>query len=93
MPIDIETLESQGREVSERRNNNAQKEVLSFLKRKDNKGKAFMQAEVGEELGMKPQQVRQIMFALAKKDIVVRKEVSYVGKSGKEEDGIFWRLV
>ena len=93
MPIDVETLESQGREVSEQRNKHAQKEVLAFMRMKNNKGKAFMQAEVAAEVGMKPQQVRQIMFALAKKNIVTRKEVSYVNKAGKEEDGIFWRLI
>ena len=93
MPIDVKTLETEGREVTAQKNRPAQETVLGFLRKKENKGQAFMQKEIADEVGMKPQQVRQIMHALMKKNVVTRKTCSYTNDAGKSEDGIFWKLV
>jgi len=90
-PIDVSAMEQNGREVSNIRNAQTQGEVLAFLKK--NKKSAYTQAELGVELGIKPQQARQCCIALQKKGLTTRKEVDVVVASGKTESQIHWRFV
>ena len=90
MPIDVNKLETEGKDVTVVRNSNVQDSVLAFLKK--NKKQAYTQKELGVELGMKPQQARQCCMALLKKDMVVRKAVDVPTESGKTQNQIHWRF-
>jgi transcription initiation factor IIE alpha subunit len=89
MPIDVEELVSKGKDVSTIRNRNAQDAVLSFLKK--HKKEAFTQSELGTQLEMRPQQVRQICIALEKKNIAVRKQLEEAGPKGPVQR-IYWAI-
>ena len=91
MPIKVDDLVKRGKEVSTEKNQHRQKEVLAFMKK--NPETAFTQAEVAKELSttdseMRPQQARQILFALQKKGHVDRKEVQI----SETQRSIFWAL-
>ena len=89
MPIDVKAMEKSGKEVSVVRNAHTQDTVLAFLKK--NKANAYTQAEIGSELGIKPQQARQCCHALMKKGKAGRKTVTITTDGGKPQDQIFWR--
>jgi len=88
MPIDVSVMDESGTEVKTIRNAAVQDEVLSFLKK--NKKSAYTQKEIGEELGIRPQQARQCCFALQKKGVVDRKAVPITKDNGKTVDEIHW---
>ena len=87
MPISVKKLESEGKEVTKVKNRPAQDLVRKFLE--DNAEHAFMQSEIGAELGMRPQQVRQCCLALEKQGVAVRKAVA-VSTSNGSADRIFY---
>ena len=92
MPIDVNVMEQQGSEVTTTiRNSHVQDEVFTFLKK--HKKEAFNQKEIGDALGLRPQQVRQCCFALMKKGKVLRKSVSVTTANGKSADIIHWTIV
>jgi len=89
MPIDVTELEARGTEVTTAKNRDAQDAVLAFLKK--HKKEAFTQGELGTQLEMRPQQVRQICMALNKKEIVIRKSVEVATPKGTKSQ-IFWTI-
>jgi len=89
MPIDVNELEERGTDVTSVKNRHAQDTVLAFLKK--NKKQAFTQRELGDNLEMRPQQVRQCCIALEKKNLAMRKSVEVPTTKGSESR-IFWSL-
>ena len=89
MPISTEDLMETGTEVTVVQNRKAQDSVLGLLTK--HKKQAFTQREIADELGMKPQQARQCCVALAKKNVVIRKQVEIPVKDGTENRS-FWTL-
>ena len=90
MPISIKEMETNGKEIAAIDNRPVQKEVLALLQ--ENKGQAFMQGEIADTLDIVPQQARQCLIALEKKDKVERKAVPTETKSGRSVDRIHWRV-
>ena len=89
MPIDVDELNAKGTEVNTAPNRAAQDAVLAYLKK--HKKQAFNQTELGKELEMRPQQVRQCCLALMKKELATRKQVEIATEKGTKQQ-IFWTL-
>ena len=90
MAIDVKTLETEGKEVEQIDNRHAQRDVLVFMQ--ENKKTAYTQKDISVELGMKPQQARQILHALKAKGTVSCKAIAVSTKSGTMKDQIHWKL-
>lgn len=97
MPIDIEKLESEGKDVSETARESRSPQVAKFLQ--DNDDSAYTQAEVAKEVTdesgkeLQGPHAHSILMGLVKKGKVERKSAPGLNAKGKEQDLIYYHWI
>lgn len=91
MPIDLETLEKEGKDVEIAERKSRKPEVLAFLK--ENSDSAYTQAEIAAQFGFQSPHAHSVLKGLVNDGTVEKKQAPGLNAKGKEQDLIYYHYI